>query len=78
MTRDDVEAIVREQLTRAIANALASRAPSTGIMNRATETILAAADAYATDTGGITAERRAVLAACWRNGNQYGRDGRAS
>lgn len=62
MTKDELEATVRQQITRVVTNALTSGVPSTGMMNRATETILGAADAYATHTAGITAERRRVLA----------------
>jgi hypothetical protein len=62
-TRDGLEAVIREQLTRCIANALTSGVPSTGIMNRATETILGAADEYATAEVGLLtpAERRRVI-----------------
>jgi hypothetical protein len=64
-TRERLEAVIREQLTRAVANALTSGVPSTGMMNRATETILAEVDEYAgAEVGLLTpAERRRVIEA---------------
>jgi hypothetical protein len=62
VTLEELEATVRQQITRVVTNALQSGVPSTGMMNRATEAILAAAGSYATHTAGITAERRAILA----------------
>jgi len=54
--------VVRAQITRAVSNALTAGVPSSGIMNRATEAILGAADAYAAGDGEALAEaRRAVL-----------------
>lgn len=61
VTRDELEATVRQQITRVVTNALQAGVPSTGIMNRATETILTAAQAYALAEYGITADRRAEL-----------------
>ncbi len=62
-TREQLEAVVREQLTRCVANALTSAVVSTGMMNRAVETILAEVDEYAdAEVGLLTpAERRRVI-----------------
>lgn len=63
-TRDDLEAVIRAQLTRVIAGALQSGVPSNGIMNRATEEILKAVDqAAAGDAEKLAARRRAALPA---------------
>lgn len=43
------EAVVREQITRAVANALQSGVPSNGMLNRCAEAIRKAADTYAFD-----------------------------
>jgi hypothetical protein len=60
--RDELEAVVRAQITRAVSNALTAGVPSSGIMNLATDTIMRAADAYAAGDGEALAEaRRAVL-----------------
>ena len=60
--RAELEAVVRAQITRVVSNALTAGVPSSGIMNRATEAILGAADAYAAGDGEALAEaRRAVL-----------------
>ena len=54
--REELEAVVRAQITRAASH------PSSAVMNRATEAILGAADAYAAGDGEALAEaRRAVL-----------------
>lgn len=61
MTRDDLEAAIRRNLTmrdrtrQALASDYGTRD------NVFVDAILCAADAYATYTGGITAERRQVL-----------------
>ena len=61
-TRERLEAVIREQLSRVIA---ADPVPAswTDVMNRATETILAEADKYTSAEVGLLtpAERRAVL-----------------
>lgn len=62
MNREQLEAVVRAQLTRVVANALASGVPSTAIMNRATGEILKGADDYGVTEYGVTARRRAALA----------------
>jgi hypothetical protein len=60
--RDELEAVVRAQITRAVSNALTAGVPSSGILNRATEAILDAADAYAaSDSEALAVLRRAVL-----------------
>ena len=61
MAREELEAVIREQLTRCVANAIQSGVPSTGIMNRATEEILKASDARTVAEGGVAADRRRVL-----------------
>lgn len=85
MTREELEAVIRAQLTRVTSNALQAGVPSTGIMNRATETILAAADAYMVTECRLTAERRAAHAPAWTTtgapagaATHYTRDGRRS
>jgi hypothetical protein len=62
-TRERLEAVIREQLTRCAANALQSGVPSTGMFNRAVETILGAVDEYVTAEVGLLtpAERRRVI-----------------
>lgn len=47
MTRAELEDTIRGQFTRVVANALIAGTPSNGILNRATEAILQAADEYA-------------------------------
>lgn len=78
MDRDQLEFVIYQHIGRVARTTLALGEQSTSICNAAVDAILAAAEDYATSHGGITADRRAVLAASWRNGNQYGRDGRAS
>ena len=46
MTRDRLEEIVREEISRAVANALTSGVPSSGMLNRAAGAIMRAADEY--------------------------------
>jgi hypothetical protein len=62
--RDQLEATVRRQLTR-IAATFMQVGIVTAILNEATDTILAAADTYASAEVGLLtpAERRAVLSA---------------
>jgi hypothetical protein len=62
-TRERLEAVIRTQLTRVTTNALTAGVPSTGIMNRAAEEILAEVDEYThAELGLLTpAERRHVL-----------------
>ena len=62
-TRERLEAVIRQQITRCVANAITSGVPSTGIMNRATEEILHEVDEYTTAEVGLLtpAERRHVL-----------------
>ena len=63
MTREQLEAVIREQITRVVTNALMAGVPSTGIMNRATAGILKAADEYGLAEFGIRAERRRIALA---------------
>jgi hypothetical protein len=61
MTLAELEATIRRTLTD-IAVACGRDRADTTTLNAAVDTILAAAEQYATYAGGITAERRAVLA----------------
>lgn len=63
-TREGLEAVVREQLTRVIARTLNEiDVPSVGFLNQTVETILNAADEYTSAEVGLLtpAERRRVL-----------------
>lgn len=60
MTRDELEAVTRRALTDVTMATMRDRVP-TAALNLAADAILAAADAYAVTTGGITAERRAAI-----------------
>jgi hypothetical protein len=62
MTLADLEAMIRRTLTDIAVACVQDRADTT-TLNTAVDAILAAAEQYATYAGGITAERRAVLAA---------------
>ena len=62
MTRDEFEAVIWEDASR-----LTQRNPK-AVRTAAMDRILAAADEYATYTGGITAERRLVLASLRKAG----------
>ncbi len=63
MTRDELEAVVRRSLTRAVTANLELGRVDTGALNLATDMILQAADAYGLTEHGVTADRRKVLAA---------------
>ena len=61
MTRDELEAAIRHGLTDVVIACVKDEA-DTRILNDITVRLLAAADRYALDTYGITADRRAELA----------------
>ena len=71
-TRDELEAVVREQVARCVANALQAGVPSTGIMNRATEAILRKADEYGLAEFGVSAQRRRLALAEAVGDGSYG------
>jgi len=76
VTRDDLEAIIRRQLTLAIAGATTSECGHTKACNDASAVILKAADEYGLAEFGIQAERRRALLAGTVGDGSYG--GRAS
>jgi len=76
MTRDELEAVIRRQLTLAIGGATTSAIGHTKATNNATAAILKAADAYGLAEFGIEAERRRALLADTVGDGSYG--GRAS
>jgi len=63
IAHEELEAVVRAQVTRAIAMTLElDEVPPPTLLNRVTDTIMRAADAYAAGDGEALAEaRRAVL-----------------
>ena len=46
MTREELAQVVRDQISRAVSNALTSGVPSVGILRRCEEEILRAADKH--------------------------------
>jgi hypothetical protein len=76
MTRDELEAVIRQQLARSVAEAMVPVCSCTVSQNRATEAILKAADAYGLTEFGMEAVRRRMLLAETVGDGSYG--GRAS
>ncbi len=71
MTRNEFESVVRQQISRAVSNALASKVPSSGMVNRCASEIMRAADEYGAGLAGGTASGIKALKA-FEDGRKIG------